>query len=67
MLISSFTWSVIKRFVTWANSICFSIRCGLHAVCSPQMTDRTNRHKSSNGEEWGSIENLREYGWWGMG
>ena len=33
-------------------------------------TDRTNtgRHNSANGEEWGSIENLREYGecgWWG--
>ena len=38
----------------------------LHAVCSPQMADRTNRHNSTNGEEWGgawgSIENLGEYG-----
>ena len=31
------------------------------------MTDRTNRRKSTNGEEWGSIENLGEYAWWGNG
>ena len=31
------------------------------------MTDRTNRHNSTNGEAWGSIENLGEYGWSGNG
>ena len=31
----------------------FATTTCLHAVCSSQMTDRTNRHKSSNGEEWG--------------
>ena len=39
----------------------------LHAVHSPQMTDRTNRHNSTNEEEWGSIKNLEEYGWLGNG
>ena len=31
------------------------------------MTDRTNRHNSTNGGTWGSIENLGKYGWRGMG
>ena len=33
----------------------------LHASCSPQMTDRTNRHVALMGGSMG------EYGWWGNG
>ena len=36
-------------------------------ACSLQMTDRTNRHNSTNRGSMGGIENLSECRWWGIG
>ena len=58
MLISPFTWSVIKRFVTVGQFYLLFISVLLH-VCSLRMTDRTNRHNNTNRGEHGGY---REFG-----
>ena len=42
----------------------FATTTCLHVVCSLQMTNRTDRHKTLMGKNEGS---MGEYGWWGNG